>query len=231
MDSVTKERQWRRPENIIATTDASPNKIETVDRVSRRMSRKISGLTLEDLQNHNHHNQSNPIEPPASPAQVTPSKSTKGNKSSNNLVEERIQQSRRTSALIISEELTSNDNLSDAMKQTISYLIRVGYQIKTGYLQKQSKLLGRWRKRYFVLNEQRIMYFDSEKEYQQALKNFKNSPNLSLKSEKQFLLSSKTQVSYTTTENCFSLLNPSDGSGSGNNDEEETWYLLADDEK
>jgi hypothetical protein len=73
-----------------------------------------------------------------------------------------------------------------------------------------------------------LYYFDSEKEYQQALKANKNNPNVALKAEKQFTITSKTHVSYTTTENCFSIANPAEGSSSN---AEDTWYLLADNEK
>jgi myosin heavy subunit len=275
VNDLTKERQWRRPENLITTTDISPQKIENIDRVSRRMSKRLSLEEIENMIQHGHDNQgqsspknnntnkpnerenplmalkSTPKQPasPASPASTgnknksanksppatsapapTPSygNTTSGDQSTSVLKEERIQQSRRASAVIISEELTANYDLTESMRQTISYLIRIGYQIKTGYLQKQSKLLGRWRKRYFVLSEQKFYYFDSEKEYLAALKAFKNAPALSLKTDKQFLLTAKTQVSYTTTNNCFSLVNPDVESRIS---DDETWYILTENEK
>lgn len=203
----------------------SPTKIESVDRVSRRISKKLSLSNLTEAALAASNSNSAP-----SGSQVT----GKGKTNPNTLVEEKISRARRTSALILNEELTSAESLSEDMKQTVSYLARVGNQLKSGYLQKQSKLLQRWRKRYFVLNEQKLFYFDSEKEYLQAMKNFKNNPNLSLKAEKQFLLTSKTQVSYTTTDCCFSLINPSESanvSGKEKGDTEDSWYLLADSEE
>lgn len=157
----------------------------------------------------------------------TPSKPKPGK--GGNLSDDKIQRARRLSALILSEELTPDESINESMKQTISYLQRVGHQMKTGYLQKQSKLLGRWRKRFFVLKDQQLFYFDSEKEYNTALKLFtlKQTTNLAFKSEKQLQLTALSQVSYTTTENCFSIVNP----GTNSKDDEETWYLLANDEK
>lgn len=52
---------------------------------------------------------------------------------------------------------------------TVAYMTRVGRTRKTGYAYKQSKLLGRWRKRFFVLDDQLLLYFENEREYVQAL--------------------------------------------------------------
>jgi myosin heavy subunit len=250
VNDLTKSRQWKRPEMPLTSTDISPNRVENIDRVSRRMSRKLSHPTLLAALDGDIGNENNSHSKNQHPSSV---ERKKGKKEVPTLSEEKITRARRTSAMIISDELTPNDEIDDLMKQTVSYLIRVGYQIKTGYLQKQSKLLGRWRKRYFVLNESRLFYFDTEKEYQNVLKTLKNtansnpvnspngaaspssssfslSLNLSLKTDKQFIITGKTQVSYTTNENCFSLLTPSDKEGH-NKENDDIWYLLGEDEK
>jgi myosin heavy subunit len=246
VNDLTKSRQWKRPEIPLSSSDISPNKVENIDRVSRRMSRKVSNSTLLSVLDGNTGDENDSHSKNQHSASV---ERKKGKKEIPTVSEEKIIRARRTSAMIISDELTPNDEIDDLMKQTVSYLIRVGYQIKTGYLQKQSKLLGRWRKRYFVLNESRLFYFDTEKEYQNVLKtlrstinsNFASSSNdtaspaaslslnLSLKTDKQFVITGKTQVSYTTNENCFSLLNPSEKEGS-NKENEDIWYLLGEDE-
>lgn len=209
VNTVTKARQWRKPEEIVVrASDHSPEKIESVDRTSRRISRKLSNPSLGSGN-----------EGVATGMRV------------NNFNEERVTNARRVSALILSEELTKDEDLSDELKQTVSFLTRIGQQVKTGFLQKQSKLLQRWRKRYFVLNDQKLFYFDSEKEYLAALKSFQNNPNLSLKAEKQFTITSKTQVSFTTIDNCFSLVNPSTETLSKDKDTEDAWYLLAESEE
>jgi hypothetical protein len=94
---------------------------------------------------------------------------------------------------------------------TISRLEYLGTMRKSGYLQKQSKYLGRWIKRYFVLTGAGITYFDDEK----------------LTNGKDGVITGDSVVSYTSKENCFiikGLHNP-DGS------QAEEWKLMADDEK
>lgn len=88
---------------------------------------------------------------------------------------EKIEEYRKRAATIMSEELTYDEELDEAMKQTVSYLARLGSQSKVGYLSKQSKLLGRWRKRYFCLTEDTLCYFESEKEFDTALANNRGS--------------------------------------------------------
>ena len=88
---------------------------------------------------------------------------------------EKIEEYRKRAATIISEELTYDEELDESMKQTVSYLTRLGNSSKVGYLSKQSKLLGRWRKRYFCLTDDVLCYFESEKEFDTALANNRGS--------------------------------------------------------
>ncbi len=37
---------------------------------------------------------------------------------------------------------------------------KIGSQDKTGFLMKQSKFLGRWKKRYIVLSKSSLAYYD-----------------------------------------------------------------------
>ncbi len=60
------------------------------------------------------------------------------------LVVETVARARRVSNMIMSEELLADSELDEGTMDTVSYMMRIGYREKTGYLMKQSKLLGRW---------------------------------------------------------------------------------------
>jgi hypothetical protein len=135
----------------------------------------------------------------------------------------------------MSPELIKDSQLTDFDKHSISYMNRIGQEKRIGYLMKQSKLLKQWRKRFFVLEDQKVFYFESEKEYNQALaslssssssKNNNNNNNKSLsslvKSDKIFVLTGKCIAGYTTTEFCFSI---------ANHETDDEWFLLAKSEK
>ncbi len=148
---------------------------------------------------------------------------------------QRIQQSRdRYNYVVDTMELCHTEaeweaELAD-FKQTIPYLYAFGQKKYTGYLNKQSKLLGRWKKRFFILQDEYLYYLDSEKEYQQMVtkygaKEWKNK----LKADKTLLLTDQTLASYTTTPNCLSITT-SVHAKDANNDEL-TWFLLADNDE
>ena len=72
---------------------------------------------------------------------------------------------------------------------------------------------NRWKRRHFVLTDDLLEYWDKLADYALG------------KEGKTFFLTGSTQTSFTSTQNCFCVNNPSDDS------EASSWYLLADSEK
>jgi hypothetical protein len=145
----------------------------------------------------------------------------------------RITEYRKQHAIITSEEVTNDNEIDADMKETVSYISRIGRQLKRGYLAKQSKLLGRWKKRVFILYDDFLCYFDSEKDLENALKSNKGSYRYLtrfLKPEKVFALTGACITYYTNTQYCFSLSLYSNASGALQ-DDVEPWYLLATSDK
>ncbi len=220
--SETKARQWRRPE-AVCTAVASSEMVQVNHRMSmKRHQRKSTALAspidFNSLQAIQDSEQTNPDE----------SSGCKGPQRAGI-----IEAYRKRSALILNEKQTCDEEVDDDMKETVSYMIRLANQSKVGYLSKQSKLLGRWRKRYFLLCDAFVCYFDSEKEFATALHGCKGSLQdivRFLKPEKVFKLTGACMTFFTNTEFCFSL--SLDGPTQAAMDEAiGPWHLLASDEK
>lgn len=151
------------------------------------------------------------------------------------LKQEKIALARRASALLSTEEALVELELSEQDKRSVSYFQRIGHQRYTGYLMKQSKLLGRWRKRFFVLDRQLLVYFDSEKEFTAARQaaitasSFRErEPDIDwttyVKAENKVLyLSGAAVASFTTTDLCFSIATHHEDDPA----KDDEWFLLA----
>lgn len=94
---------------------------------------------------------------------------------------------------------------------TISRLEYLATMRKSGYLFKQSKYLGRWVKRYFIITGSTVTYYDDEK----------------LTNGKDAIITGSTNVTYTSKENCFIIKGLNDADGS----QAEEWKLMADNER
>lgn len=138
-----------------------------------------------------------------------------------------IAEQRQRSQAIINEEIY-DEELDEDQMATVSYLHRVGSQAHMGYVSKQSKLLGRWRRRYFVLHKNHLMYFENEKEFDGVLHHVRGNLDLIhtiLKPDKMFTLTGNCITYFTNTAHCFSLSLYSAEQGAIDADSE-PWYLL-----
>lgn len=187
---ATKRRQWRRPDpdgeeeneealgTVVANSGFSASSDDNraskrrqsmramttnIEASPDRVSRRLSGVSLyalqEQLSTISFTSQSQGNDEGSSHLQVT---------EPDQIVpfqERLVTQARRASQFMLQSADTNTVNDKD--RHTVSFMARIGKQHQSGYLMKQSKLLGRWRRRFFVLEEQALMYFDSEREYQQ----------------------------------------------------------------
>jgi hypothetical protein len=216
VNSKTKARQWRRPE-AVCTAVAPLEMVQANRRMSmkRRSSIDLNKLSLQESQG------SDNTDPDASSGCSGPQPA------------KIIEAYRKRGALILNEKLTRAEEIDDDMKETVSYMIRLANQSKVGYLSKQSKLMGRWRKRYFLLYEAFVCYFDSRKEFDTALLACKGSLQdvvHFLKPEKVFKLTGACITHFTNTDLCFSLSVYS-SMQAAMDEAIEPWHFLASDEK
>jgi hypothetical protein len=135
-NSITKHRQWRRPEIELAPTERplsmKETSIENVDkRASRRMSTRILSPVQSPLKSQKEHEQEEEL------------RKARALFNQIDLVIESVNRARRVNAMIMSDELLSDSELDGGAKETVSYMLRIGNYDKCGYLMKQSKLLGR----------------------------------------------------------------------------------------
>lgn len=94
---------------------------------------------------------------------------------------------------------------------TVTKMEYLGSDNKTGYLIKKSSVLGRLRKRWFVLEGTQFQYYDRPQDE-------------SAGNGKAFLLSPVSLTTYTTTPHCFCVKSSEDS------DENSHWYLTAKDD-
>lgn len=226
VNDETKARQWRRPEAVRA---AAAEVVKDNRRMSRRVARKSVLVAVPPDQSP----AAEDAEAGRAPMSAAPKKEVKPEISLPDRNAKKIEDARKRSATIISEELTYDEELEDDQKATVSYLTRLGSQPKMGYISKQSKLLGRWRKRYFLLCEDALCYFDTEKEFDEVL--HKNKGMLHdivkrVKPDKVFHLTGACITYFTNTEHCFSLSLYSSTTAAVD-DQTEPWYLLAQDDR
>lgn len=94
---------------------------------------------------------------------------------------------------------------------TVTKMEYLGSVNKSGYLMKKSSILGRWRKRWFVLDGNRFEYFERPQDEASG-------------AGKAFMLSPLSLTAYTTTPQCFCV------KASEESDEGSHWYLTAKDD-
>lgn len=254
---ATKRRQWRRPDPeeeeeetndtedlgmLLANSNSGFSTSNNDNRMSKRrqsmramttnievspdrISRRLSGVSLYALQK-----QLSTVSfiPQASYDEEGSSAAPQQAVDEGTTFQEKIvTQARRASQFMLQSADTAN--ITDNDRHTVSFMTRIGKEHKSGYLMKQSKLLGRWRRRFFVLEEQALMYFESEREYQQHVtmqNNAKKRVSLrhTVKADKVFALTGAALASFTTTPRCFSVVIPCHDT---NHDDSAEWFLLS----
>eukprot|EP01033_Poteriospumella_lacustris_P003239 gene3240-2386_t len=246
----TKARQWRRPEadGTMASTTTTAATSSTGNRVSRRIARPSTGTAASRSSTNPHDTMGedllDALEEDVDDVDVIVDtrrssrrieKTDRSSSSYLTLKQEKIALARRASALLSTEDALVELELSEQDKRSVSYFQRIGLQRYTGYLMKQSKLLGRWRKRFFVLDRQLLVYFDSEKEFTAARQaaiaasSFRErEPDIDwttyVKAENKVLyLSGAAVASFTTTDLCFSIATRHENDPA----KDDEWFLLA----
>lgn len=129
------------------------------------------------------------------------------------LAQKKIEAHRARAALVLSMHHSDLKKLAEATR-SVAQLTRLGRERKVGVLMKQGRFLGRWKKRYFVLQNGMLEYYDGAREAEAG------------HNCKAFVLSPSSMVTYTSTENCFAVSDPEEG-----DPELHSWYLLANSEK
>uniref|UniRef100_A0A7S3H9A6 Uncharacterized protein n=1 Tax=Spumella elongata TaxID=89044 RepID=A0A7S3H9A6_9STRA len=192
VNSETKEKQWRRPTNERVkslrlagspTKAADQGSVMEQIKASNRLSRRLK-------------------------AKVAPSYLVEGEGASLTARSAaKVAAARRSSM-----KLLESETVDEKYRNTVSYMCRVGGETKKGFLLKQGKFIGRWKRRHFVLTDDLLEYWDRVQDHALG------------KDGKTFFLSGACQTAYTSTQNCFCVSNPTDP------DESNSWYLLADSE-
>jgi hypothetical protein len=138
--SITKQRQWRRPEpesqpveRPMSIKEAAIENVVDTRRASRRISTR---MVLGQIP-------SSPIKSKAQQEEEERKAIREMFNHTIDLVAETVARARRVSNMIMSEELLGDAELDEGAMDTVSYMMRIGTREKTGYLMKQSKLLGR----------------------------------------------------------------------------------------
>jgi len=73
----------------------------------------------------------------------------------------KIATARRNSSIILeSQAVVEFAAVSAVVRHSVTFMNKIGNEDKRGFLMKQSKFLGRWKKRYVVLSESTLEYFD-----------------------------------------------------------------------
>ena len=233
VNQITKEKQWKRPlsaRSVSSTlTTKSRDFTSTTHSLSLNQSVSISENSSyrggQSLSASSRVRQKSIVSEDADGN----SKQTRLSKESQNTkLQKKIEKARKATLRTLQqvEERAASDSGHQG-RVSVAYFDKIGMQEKCGYLMKQTKLLQRWRRRFVVLRETVLLYFDSEKDYQKWTA-ASGSVEQRIAQGKAVQLSESISVAYTSIPNCFCISDPGQAASGRRSAPAVDWFFLAD---
>ena len=248
VNRITKEKQWRRPSSVQSVTS-------TITTKSRDFTTSTRSQTLSESTTRDGISKTSTVRemaPPSSSAfQKMPSKSGQNGlvssisddtgfksgqskESQSSKLVKKIEKARKaTSQTLAQVEERAMSAAGHQGKVSVAYFDKIGRQEKRGYIQKQTKLLQRWKKRFVVLRENMLLYFDSDEEYNKWVA-AGGDMQKRVVAGKAMQLTDMVSVAYTSIPNCFCLTFPDPlvaAAAEDRNRPDIDWFFLSENER
>eukprot|EP01036_Dinobryon_divergens_P026370 gene26370-35008_t len=245
VNRITKEKQWKRPSSVQSVTSTITTR--SIDFTTSTRSQTISESTNRDGDISKTTTVREMGPPSSSSFQKMPSKggqlssisddvgfkSGQSKESQSSKLVKKIEKARKAASQTLAQvEDRALSASGHRGKVSVAYFDKIGRQEKRGYIQKQTKLLQRWKKRFVVLRENMLLYFDSDEEYNKWV-TAGGDIEKRIVAGKAMQLSSFVSVAYTSIPNCFCLTfpDPLAVAGDKNSRPDIDWFFLTENER